>query len=158
MQLNLGLSPPFDSSSSPVFHAVFMLKNALFFTLVLPPSAHDLNAKFFLLKKLCEIQRVEMLGKFWLSTSIICHTFSLPGNAPCAVVVVGVPRQHERHLAGRKAFDLPRCYPRLYGGFTDLMSSIYVSKAQHRAKRSDTRDRSSFGEVTAKLNDDRWKC
>lgn len=43
MQLNLGLSPPFDSSSSPQAHA-------LFFTLVLSPSTHELKAKFFSLE------------------------------------------------------------------------------------------------------------
>lgn len=37
-------------------------------------------------------------------------------------------------------FDLPMCYLRQHGGFTNLMSSIYISKSQHGVKCSNMKD------------------
>lgn len=94
-----------------------------------------------------------MLAKSLLSKSIIYCIFSLREKCPPWQARWSAKEAPED--AGREQ-GFPRCYyPCLHHGYTNLMPSIYISGPQHGVKRGDTRELSSFGEATAKLNDDR---
>lgn len=90
---------------------------------------------------------MEVPGKLCVSRSYDLASVLLVRKRP---VVLGVPR---RILAGGKGLTHPGAIP---VSTEDLQNWHPLFQSQHRVKRSDTKDQSSFGRI-AKLNDDRWK-